>query len=63
LYGAVDAGAEYFLAPADNCAEVVGHIPDGLTVFSVATLEQSLAALDGIESGEGLDSLPTCSTS
>lgn len=63
LYGAVDAGAEYFLAPADNCAEVVGHIPDGLTVFSVATLEQSLSALDGIESGEGLDSLPTCSTS
>ena len=26
----VEAGAEYFLAPADNCAEVEGAVPDGL---------------------------------
>jgi PDZ domain-containing protein len=63
LYGALDAGADYFLAPVDNCNEVVDHIPDGLTVYSTATLEQSLDALKAIESGDGLDSLPTCSTS
>jgi len=63
LYGALDAGADYFLAPATNCDEVVGHIPDGLTVYSVATLDESLDALKAIETGEGLDLLPTCSTS
>lgn len=60
LYGALDAGASYFLAPAANCNEVVGHVPDGLRVLSVATLDDSLAALDAIESSNGLDALPTC---
>jgi PDZ domain-containing protein len=60
LYGAVDAGASYFLAPEANCNEVVGHVPDGLRVLSVATLDDSLAALDAIESSSGLDALPTC---
>ncbi|PRY69449.1 PDZ domain-containing protein [Glaciihabitans tibetensis] len=60
LYGAVDAGAEWFLAPEDNCDEVVGHVPDGLTVFAVGTLDESLAALSAIDTGEGLSALPTC---
>ncbi|MFL0412329.1 PDZ domain-containing protein [Microbacterium paludicola] len=61
LYGARDAGAEWFLAPAANCNEVVGHVPDGLHVFSVATLDDSLKALEGISSGDTAD-LPTCSS-
>ncbi len=60
LFGAVDAGASYFLAPEANCNEVIGHVPDGLRVFSVATLEDSLTVLDAIESSSGLDALPTC---
>ncbi|MFJ2368656.1 PDZ domain-containing protein [Microbacterium sp. NPDC087665] len=63
LYGARDAGADYFLAPASNCDEVVGHIPDGLRVIRTATLEESLDALEVIADGGDLDSLPTCSTS
>jgi len=59
MYGALDAGAEYFLAPASNCDEVTGHIPDGLTVLSVATLDDSLTALDAIASGD-LDGIATC---
>ena len=59
LYGALDAGATYFLAPASNCDEVTGHIPDGLSVFAVETLDDSLAALKGISSGD-TDALPTC---
>ena len=62
MYGALDAGADYFLAPADNCNEVTGHIPEGLTVLSVATLDESLAALKGIASGD-LKGLPTCPVS
>jgi PDZ domain-containing protein len=61
LYGAQEAGAQYFLAPAANCDEVVGHVPDGLRVFSVAQLGDSLNALEAIRDGGDLDALPTCS--
>jgi Lon-like protease len=60
LWGAVDAGATYFLAPDTNCDEVVGHVPDGLRVFSVKTLDDSLKVLDAIRAGTSLDKLPTC---
>ncbi|WAA67364.1 PDZ domain-containing protein [Microbacterium oxydans] len=60
LYGARDAGAEYFLAPASNCDEVVGHVPDGLQVIRTATLDESLAALEVIADGGDVDALPTC---
>lgn len=42
LYGAQKSGATYFLAPAANCGDVIGHIPDGLQVFSVETLEDAI---------------------
>ncbi|UTT51741.1 YlbL family protein [Microbacterium maritypicum] len=60
LYGARDAGAEYFLAPAANCDEVVGHVPDGLQVIRTATLEESLAALEVIADDGDVSALPTC---
>lgn len=60
LYGAKDAGAAYFLAPKKNCDEVVGHVPSGLRVFAVSTLDDSLAALQAISDGGDLDALPTC---
>ncbi|MCS3842066.1 PDZ domain-containing protein [Microbacterium sp. AK031] len=60
LYGAVDAGADYFLAPASNCDEVVGHVPDGLQAISTATLEESLDALEVIANDGDVDALPTC---
>ena len=61
MYGAVGAGADWFLAPDANCDEVVGHIPPGLRVFSVKTLDDALTALEAIRSGGDLDALPTCS--
>ncbi|CAN5228117.1 PDZ domain-containing protein [soil metagenome] len=60
LYGARNAGAEYFLAPASNCDEVTGHIPAGLTVFAVKTLDDSLAALKAVSSGGDTSVLPAC---
>ncbi len=59
LAGARDAGAEYFLAPEDNCDEVVGHIPDGLEVASVGTFEDALSVVEAVGSGEEID-LPRC---
>jgi len=60
MYGAVRAGADYFLAPVDNCDEVVGHVPDGLDVFAVTTLDDSLAVLDAVSTGGSTAGLPTC---
>jgi Lon-like protease len=60
LYGAKDAGATWFLAPTSNCDEVSGHIPDGLSVFSVDTLDDALAALEVIADGGDTSTLPTC---
>lgn len=62
MWGAKGAGAEYFLAPNANCSEVSGHVPQGLRVFSVSTLDDALTALDAISSGGDLDALPTCSS-
>ncbi|WP_206447089.1 YlbL family protein [Agrococcus sp. KRD186] len=60
LYGAVDAGATHFLAPVENCAEVVGHIPDGLTVFAVDTLDDAITAVETVATGADTAGLPTC---
>ncbi|MRH29687.1 PDZ domain-containing protein [Microbacterium sp. SYP-A9085] len=63
LYGAKDAGARYFLAPRSNCDEVAGHVPAGLRVFAVTTLDDSLKALQTLDDGGDVDALPTCSGS
>lgn len=60
MWGAVGAGADWFLAPESNCDEVVGHIPGGLRVFAVKDLDDSLAVLDAIREDGDLDALPTC---
>lgn len=61
LVGARDAGASVFLAPQSNCDEVTGHIPDGLEVFAVEDLDDSLAALAAIRDGDTA-ALATCPT-
>ncbi|WP_022881296.1 YlbL family protein [Gryllotalpicola ginsengisoli] len=60
MYGARAAGATVFLAPESNCDEVVGHIPDGLHVYAVSTLDDSLKVLKAVSAGTGTESLPTC---
>lgn len=60
LYGAERAGAEYFLAPEENCEEVVGHVPGDLQVFAVGELDDALAVLDAIRTDGDVAALPTC---
>jgi PDZ domain-containing protein len=45
LIGARDAGAKFFLVPADNCAEALANAQPGLTMARVASLSDALAAL------------------
>jgi PDZ domain-containing protein len=60
MWGALGKGATWFLAPADNCDEVVGHIPDGLHVTKVSTLQDSLNALKAIAANPKTTALPQC---
>ncbi len=60
LEGAREAGAEVFLAPEGNCAEVRGHVPEGLTVVSVRTLDDAVAAAEAAADGGDLAALPGC---
>lgn len=57
LAGARGAGATLFLMPEVHCEEAAGHVPDGLTVVPVTTLQGALDALAAWRAGE---SLPTC---
>jgi len=59
LVGAKRGSAAWFLAPADNCDEVVGHIPDGLRVVKVATFAQARDAVEAIAARRAA-ALPTC---
>lgn len=59
MIGALDDGAEYFLAPAQNCNEVVGNVPDGLQVVAVETLAEAREAVAAIAEGRTGD-LPAC---
>lgn len=55
LIGARDEGAELFLAPEVNCKDVVGNIPDGLTVVPVKTLSEAMDAISAYKSGLELE--------
>lgn len=60
MHGALGAGADWFLAPAANCDDVVGNVPGGLEVFAVATLDDAIEVLQAIADDEGLDELARC---
>jgi PDZ domain-containing protein len=47
MFGARDSGATTFVAPRSNCGDLEGHIPDGLDVIAVRSLDEAVAALEG----------------
>ncbi|MCW2604864.1 MAG: Endopeptidase La [Pseudonocardiales bacterium] len=51
MIAAKRAGATVFLAPADNCGEVRGNTPDGLTVIRVDTLHGAIEDLKDLQDG------------
>ncbi|GAB7190368.1 PDZ domain-containing protein [Kineococcus sp. NUM-3379] len=59
LVGAREAGAEWFLAPAEECAEVRGLVPEGLRLVPVRTLHEARLAVEALAAGRVAD-LPTC---
>jgi PDZ domain-containing protein len=63
LWGAVDSGADWFLAPEANCGEVVGHVPDGLEVFAVSTLDEAREIVEAAGDGGDTSSFARCEAS
>lgn len=61
MIGARRDGAEWFLAPASNCDEVVGHVPEGMRDVAVSTLDEAYRALVAIGEGD-TDGLQQCTT-
>lgn len=59
MAGARSGGAEYFLAPADNCPEVAGNVPSGLEAFKVSTFADAKQAVEAIAAGR-TSGLPRC---
>jgi Lon-like protease len=51
MYGALNDGATVFLAPAGNCNDVRGYIPEGLTVIPVLTLADAVESLSLLSEG------------
>jgi len=60
MHGARADGASMFLAPAANCAEVVGHVPDGLQVVKVENLDEAKSAVELAAKGADTSGLPGC---
>ncbi|HEU5222156.1 MAG TPA: S16 family serine protease [Candidatus Lumbricidophila sp.] len=60
LWGAQRAGAKWFLAPTSNCDDVVGQIPDGLTVFAVDSLHQAREIVETIGAGGDTSKFEGC---
>lgn len=59
MAGAKASGSDYFLAPASNCDEVVGHEPDGMSVYAVSTLHEAVESVEAIADGS-TSGLRTC---
>lgn len=60
LHGAKRQDAEYFLVPAENCAETIGHVPDNMRTVRVSNATEALQAVKNIADGK-INSLPKCS--
>lgn len=60
MVAARNAGATHFLAPAADCNEVVGHIPEGMTVVKVSTFAQAKSYVEQVGQGRS-PKLPACS--
>jgi PDZ domain-containing protein len=60
LHGARADGATMFLAPAANCPQVTGNVPEGLQVVKVENLKEAKRAVEMAASGADTSGLPSC---
>ncbi|MEV0389850.1 PDZ domain-containing protein [Nonomuraea sp. NPDC050643] len=58
MVGAKKSGATIFLTPADNCAEAMKAVPDGLRLVRADTMHDAVLAVDALRTGKG--NVPAC---
>lgn len=61
VYAAHRAGAEIFLLPQENCAELPEEIPGNMTVIAVGTLDEALEYVNLAAEGKALPESSQCS--
>lgn len=59
VIGAKKSGATAFLAPADNCDDLKGHVPEGISAYRVSTIGDAITAVKKIAAND-TKSLATC---
>lgn len=59
MIASADHGAQLFIAPQENCEDIVGHVPNGLKVVPVKTLSQAVKVLKDFKNKLSLASCPT----
>lgn len=59
IVGAKESNATSFLTPAANCAELKGHVPDGITAYRVSTITDAISVVKKIAANDTKD-LATC---
>ncbi|GAB3465598.1 PDZ domain-containing protein [Kineococcus endophyticus] len=62
VIGAQQDGARWFLAPREECSQVRGATPSGITVVPISTLHEARLAVEAIGKGQG-STLATCEQS
>ncbi|MDZ5076281.1 PDZ domain-containing protein [Nesterenkonia sp. HG001] len=62
VVGARDAGADHFLVPRENCAELEGRVPRGLEVHGVDDVDQARQVVEAVRDADDalLESLESC---
>ena len=60
MVGAHESDAEFFLAPSENCDEVVDYVPEGMDVVAVTDFEDAVEASETIADSGDAEGLPTC---
>ena len=55
VHAAQEAGAELFLAPADNCAEAVSRDTGDMVVAKVHTLDDAIEAMQNFAEGNAVE--------
>lgn len=57
MIAARNAGADLFLAPARNCKDLIGSVPEGLNVVAVRDLSEAKSAVESLAKGLALPAL------
>lgn len=61
IYASIEAGADAFLAPVENCAEATSRAtPTSIPIYAVSTLDEARTVVDALAAGGDASGFRTC---